>query len=59
METVSAIIFIITPTLAGFLYARDPNLPYPLSLGLIAASILATLILVPRVFSAPKEEPHA
>ena len=59
METVSAIIFIITPTLAGFLYVRDPNLPYPLSLGLIAASILATLILVPHVFSAPKENQNA
>lgn len=59
LETVSAIIFIITPTLAGFLFTRDPNLPYPLSLGLIAASILATIILLPRIFSAPKENPNA
>lgn len=59
METVSAVIFILTPALAGFLFARDPSLPYPLSLGLIAVSIVTTLLLVPRVFSAHKEEPHA
>ena len=59
METVSAIIFIITPTLAGFIFARDPNLPYPLSVGLLAVSIVATLILLPRVFPTPKEESHA
>ena len=59
METVSAVIFILTPILAGFLFARDPSLPYPLSLGLIAASIVATLILLPRVFSPHKDEPHA
>ena len=59
METVSAIIFIVTPTLAGFLFARNPDLPYPISLGLIAGSILATLILLPRIFSAPKENHDA
>lgn len=59
LETVSAVIFILTPILAGFLFVRDPSLPYPLSLGLIAVSIVATLILIPRIFSAPKEEPHA
>jgi len=59
-ETVNAIIFIVTPTLAGFLFTRDPSLPYPFALGLLAASILATLVLLPRVFAAPaKEESHA
>ncbi|MBV6396086.1 MAG: Multidrug resistance protein MdtG [Anaerolineales bacterium] len=58
METVNAIIFILTPTLAGFLFTQNPSLPYPLSLGLIAVSIVATLILLPRVFSH-KDEPHA
>lgn len=60
LETVNAIIFIVTPTLAGFLFTLDPSLPYPLSLGLLVCSVLATLILLPRIFAAPqKEHTHA
>jgi MFS family permease len=59
LETVSAVIFVITPTVAGFLFARDPSLPYPLSLGLLACSVVATLVLVPRVFAPHPEEAHA
>ena len=49
METVSAIVVIVTPPLAGFLYTRDPASPYPLSLGLLAVSALVGLILIPRL----------
>ncbi|MEW5941750.1 MAG: MFS transporter [Chloroflexota bacterium] len=48
LETVSSIIFILTPPLAGFLYERDPYLLYPLSLGLVAASLLLTFFLLPH-----------
>ena len=42
METISAVIFILTPPLAGFLYERDPMILYPLGIGLIAGSILVS-----------------
>ena len=48
METISAVIFIITPPLAGFLYERDPMILYPLGIGLIAASILLSYFFMPR-----------
>ena len=40
LETVNSIIFILTPILAGFLYERDATILYPLSLGLVAVSIV-------------------
>ncbi len=49
LETVSAIIFILTPPLAGFLFERDPNLPYPLSLGLLAVSLVLTFFYTRRI----------
>ncbi len=49
LETVSAVIFILTPPLAGFLYERDPFLVYPLSLGLVAASLLLTFFYSRRI----------
>ena len=48
METISAVIFIITPPLAGFLYERDPMLVYPLAIGLIVVSILVSYFFMPR-----------
>lgn len=48
IETVGAIIFILTPALAGFLYKRDPALVYPLALALIAVSITISLVLAPK-----------
>jgi DHA1 family multidrug resistance protein-like MFS transporter len=48
METVSAIIFILTPPLAGFLYERGPVLVYPIAVGLIAASIIVSYVFSPR-----------
>jgi len=52
METVSAVIFILTPPLAGFIYEKDPALIYTLSLGLITVSVLISLILPRRLVYA-------
>jgi MFS family permease len=48
METVSAVIFILTPPLAGFLFERDPMIIYPLGVGLIAVSILVSYLFSPH-----------
>jgi MFS family permease len=50
-ETVNAVIFIFTPPLAGILFERDPMIVYPLSIGLIAISILVSHIFSPRKVS--------
>jgi MFS family permease len=42
METISAVIFILTPPLAGVLFEHDPTIVYPLSIGLIMISVLIT-----------------
>jgi hypothetical protein len=51
METISAVIFILTPPLAGILFERDPMVVYPLSIGLIAASIAVSYFFSPRKVS--------
>jgi len=48
METINAIIFILTPPLAGILFERDPMILYPLGIGLIAVSILVSYIFMLR-----------
>jgi MFS family permease len=48
LETVSAVIFIITPPLAGVLFERDPMLVYPLAIVLITVSILVSYLFSPR-----------
>jgi len=48
METMSAIIFILAPPLAGFIFERDPFFVYPLAIGLIIASILISYFFSPR-----------
>lgn len=48
METVSAIIFIIAPPIAGFIFERDPFIIYPISIGLIIVSILISYFFTPR-----------
>ncbi|HSG45897.1 MAG TPA: MFS transporter, partial [Anaerolineales bacterium] len=53
METLGAIIFIIAPPIAGFLYEPDPAFVYPFSLGLILVSVILTY------FFTPKDSPHA
>jgi MFS family permease len=51
METISAVIFILTPPLAGILFERDPMLVYPLSIGLIVLSIAFSYFFSPRKVS--------
>ncbi len=48
METISAIIFIVTPPIAGFLFKLDPAIVYPIGIALIAISIVVSLIFSPR-----------
>jgi len=51
METIGAVIFILTPPLAGILFERDPKIVYPLSIGLIVVSILISYLFSPRKVS--------
>lgn len=51
METISAVIFVLTPPLAGILFARDPMIVYPLSIALIAMSIAVSYFFSPRKVS--------
>src|SRR5215216_1882909 len=51
METISAIIFIFTPPLAGILFERDPMIVYPLAIGMILISIVVTYQFSPRKVS--------
>ena len=51
METISAVIFILTPPLAGILFERDPMIVYPLSIGLIVVSIAVSYFFSPRKVS--------
>ncbi len=51
METISSIIFIVTPPIAGYLFERDPMIIYPLAIGLIGAAILVSSIFLPRKVS--------
>jgi MFS family permease len=48
METVSSIIFIVAPPIAGFVFERDPFLIYPLAVGLIGISIVVGYLFSPR-----------
>jgi len=52
METVNAVIFILTPPLAGFMYKIDPALIYRFSLGLLAVSVFISLIVPRRLVHA-------
>lgn len=48
METISSVIFVLTPPLAGILFERDPMIVYPLSIGLMAVSIVVSYLFSPR-----------
>ncbi len=48
METISSVIFILTPPLAGVLFEYDPIIVYPLAIGLIIISIFVTYQFSPR-----------
>jgi MFS family permease len=47
-ETISTVSLMLTPPLAGYLYAQNPVSPYPLSLMLISFSLILTVIFFPR-----------
>jgi predicted MFS family arabinose efflux permease len=47
METISAVVFILTPPLAGILFEVDPVIVYPLSIGLIVISLVVTYLFSP------------
>jgi MFS family permease len=51
LETISSIIFILTPPLAGILFEYDPMIVYPLAIGLIVVSILISYRFSPRKVS--------
>lgn len=51
METIGSVIFVLTPPLAGILFELDPKIVYPLSIGLIAVSILVSYLFSPRKVS--------
>ena len=48
METISSIIFIITPPIAGYLFELDPMVVYPLAIAMIVVSIAVSSIFLPR-----------
>ena len=52
METVNAIVFILAPPLAGFIFERDPYFVYPLAIVLIVASIIIGYFFSPRKVAA-------
>ncbi|WKZ45209.1 MAG: MFS transporter [Anaerolineales bacterium] len=52
METANAVIFILTPPLAGLIYERDSFLIYQLAIALIAISIIVSAIVPRRLLHA-------
>jgi predicted MFS family arabinose efflux permease len=51
METISAVILILTPPLAGILFEREATIVYPLAIGLIAISVVVSYLFSPRKVS--------
>ncbi len=51
METIRAAVFILTPPLAGLLFEYNPVIVYPLSMGLIAISVIISYVFSPRKVS--------
>jgi MFS family permease len=54
-ETCGSATVLLAPPLAGFLYAQDPALVYPVGLVLIGLGVLLTILLVPRSAKLPPE----
>jgi MFS family permease len=48
METISAVIFILTPPLAGIIYERDPMVLYPMGIALTVISVIISYFFSPR-----------
>jgi DHA1 family multidrug resistance protein-like MFS transporter len=49
METANAIIFILAPPLAGFIFERDSFIVYPMAIGLILVSIVVSYFFSPQI----------
>jgi hypothetical protein len=47
-ETFSSLAITLAPLLAGVLYTRDPVLVYPVSVGLVAVTLIISGIFAPR-----------
>jgi MFS family permease len=54
-ETVGSSTILLAPPLAGYLYARDPVLMYPVGLGLIGFGLVISLMFIPRSKRLPPE----
>ena len=54
-ETVGSATVLLAPPLAGYLYARDPALMYPVGLVLIGAGLVMSLIFTPRSRKLPPD----
>lgn len=52
METISAVIFILTPPLAGVIYERDPMIVYPIGIALMVMSIVVSYFFSPQTNQA-------
>ena len=52
IETISSIILILTPVLAGILYGIDPMIVYPLAIALIAISIIISYRFAPQKYAS-------
>jgi len=48
METINAVIFILTPPLAGIVYEHNPIILYPIGIGLTVLSILVSYLFLPK-----------
>jgi predicted MFS family arabinose efflux permease len=48
METISSVVFIITPPIAGYLFEIDPFIVYPISIVLVVISIVVSYFFSPR-----------
>lgn len=53
METISAVVFIVTPPLAGYLFEIDPFIVYPISIVLVTISIVISYFFSPRKIEEP------
>ena len=48
METISSVVFIVTPPIAGYLFEIDPFIVYPISIVLVTISIVVSYFFSPR-----------
>jgi MFS family permease len=53
-ETFNSLAVVLAPLLAGLLYSPQPELVYPVSLGLLAGTLLLAGLLLPRTKTSPE-----